>query len=279
MFGGMRIGMDRAEKIIGMLCEGMSVLATSRLTDTDPHTIIDLLMFVGERCEVFMQEQIKGIHVDEIQMDEQWQFVLCKKATARAKKYVGGCGDCWCYSAIERSTKLVVAWHMGKRDEKHTSAFIGKLAAATTGKFDLASDGWTAYPMAVWRHLNGRVNYGMLIKIFGDGSAEDRRRYSPAKIISAKKTAVLGVPEGKRICTSHSERLNGSTRNFVKRMGRLTYAFSKKWDNHRCALALWFAFYNWARPHKSLKGQTPAMAHGIATEVWSVRMLLEAIVK
>jgi IS1 family transposase len=273
----MRIGLDRAEKIIAMLCEGMSVSAAARLTDTDPHTIIDLVNYVGERCDAYMQENIKGIHVEEIQMDEQWQFVLCKKATAKAKKYVGGCGDCWCYSAIERSTKLVVAWHMGKRDEKHTNAFIRKLANATTGRFNLASDGWTAYPMAVWKHLEDRVDYGMLIKIFRDGTAEDRRKYSPARIIGSKKQRIMGVPEGKRICTSHAERLNGSVRNYVKRMGRLTYAFSKKWNNHRAALALFFAHYNWCRKHKSLRGETPAMAHGIADHAWTVRELLENV--
>jgi transposase-like protein/IS1 family transposase len=275
--GGMRIGMDRAEQIIGMVCEGMSVMATARVTKTDPHTVINLVNYVGERCEAYMQDTIKGIAVEEIQMDEQWQFVLCKRRTARENKYVGGCGDSWCYTAVERSTKLVVAWHMGKRDEKHTDSFIRKLAAATTGRFNLASDGWTAYPMAVWQNLENRVDYGMLVKIYGEADQQDRRRYSPAKIISTKKSRVLGVPEAKRICTSHVERLNGSTRNFCKRMARLTYAFSKKWNNHRSALGLHFAHYNFCRAHKSLKGETPAMAHGIANHVWTVRELLVTV--
>jgi hypothetical protein len=85
------------------------------------------------------------------------------------------------------------------------------------------------------------------------------------------------VPEGRRICTSHSERLNGSIRNFCKRMGRLTYCFSKKWANHWAAPGLFFMHYNYCRKHSSLKGHTPAMAHGLATEVWSVRKMLEMI--
>lgn len=125
--GGMRIGLDRAEKIIELLCEGMSVLGAARITDTDPHTIIDLMVYVGERCDSFMQEQIKGVHVEDIQCDELWQFVLCKKATAKIKKYVGGCGDSYCFTAIERGTKLIVAWHMGRRNETHTNIFCRKL--------------------------------------------------------------------------------------------------------------------------------------------------------
>jgi len=72
--------------------------------------------------------------------------------------------------------------------------------------------------------------------------------------------------------------MNGSIRNFVKRMGRLTYCFSKKWENHEAAMALFFAHYNWCRKHKSLKGRTPAMANGLdADHPWSVRELLEAV--
>lgn len=92
-----------------------------------------------------------------------------------------------------------------------------------------------------------------------------------------KRTAVMGRPEMDRTCTSHVERLNGSIRTFVKRMGRLTYCFSKRWDNQKAALALFFAHYNFCRKHRSLKGQTPAMAHGLATEVWSVRELLQKV--
>jgi IS1 family transposase len=234
---------------------------------------------IGERCDGFMQETIRGVQVSDIQCDELWSFVLCKNATAKREKMVGGCGDCYCYTAIERSTKLVVAWHMGKRNDKHTDQFVAKLANATKGRFQLSTDGWSAYPMSIWRHLGERVDYGMLVKIFREGTNEERRRYSPAKIISSKRQWIFGDPKEEKICTSHSERLNGSVRNFTKRMGRLTYAFSKKWNNHRAALALFFAHYNFCRKHSSLKGETPATAHGLTNHVWSVRELLESVLK
>jgi len=102
--------------------------------------------------------------------------------------------------------------------------------------------------------------------------------YSPARIIGAYKTPMHGdVFQQDKICTSHVERMNGSIRLFCKRMNRLTYAFSKRWDNHRAALAMLFCHYNYCRKHAALKGLTPAMAHGLATEVWSVRKMLENI--
>ena len=85
------------------------------------------------------------------------------------------------------------------------------------------------------------------------------------------------VYQQNKICTSHVERMNGSIRNFCKRMARLTYCFSKRWGNHRAALALFFCHYNYCRRHGSLNRMTPAMAHGLTAEVWSIRKLIETV--
>lgn len=278
LLGGMRIGMDRAAKILELLCEGMSVSATARFTDTDPHTILDLLVYVGERCETFMADEIRGVHAEDVQVDELWQFVFCKKRTAKRKNYVGGCGDSYCFTALDRHSKLLLTWHHGRRTETHTHQFCRKLANAIAGHFQLSTDGFKAYPAAVRWHMGGRVDHGVLIKIFGESDREDRRKYSPAPILGTKRRKALGNPEADKICTSHCERMNGSIRNFVKRMGRLTYCFSKKWTNHRAALGLFFCHYNYCRKHRSLKGMTPAMAHGLESEVWTMRDLLVNVV-
>lgn len=52
-----------------------------------------------------------------------------------------------------------------------------------------------------------------------------------------------------------------------------TNAFSKKWENHEAALALFFAYYNWCRVHMTLK-TTPAKEAGLTDHVWSVQELL-----
>jgi hypothetical protein len=55
---------------------------------------------------------------------------------------------------------------------------------------------------------------------------------------------------------------------------RLTNAFSKKWENHELMFALFVAWYNFCRPHMTLK-TTPAVAAGLATEKWSLEQLLQ----
>lgn len=277
LFDGMRLGLDKAAQIVELLCEGMTVRGVERITGTAKHTILELVKLVGDRCESWMAEQIKDVHASEVQVDEIWQFIYCKNATAKREKYVGGCGDSFCFTAIERHTKLLVTWHMGRRTEEHTSLFVKKLAAATDGHFHVSSDGWRSYPTAIKRELGHRVDHGVMQKVYGK-NVYSGNPYSPARIIGSWKMPMHGQPyQEDLICTSHVERMNGSIRNFTKRMGRLTYAFSKRWANHRAALAIFFTHYNWCRKHRSLKTNTPAMAHGLADKVWTVKELLLAI--
>ena len=76
------------------------------------------------------------------------------------------------------------------------------------------------------------------------------------------------------VCTSHVERHNLSIRTSVKRMARLTLSYSKKLRNHKAAMALFFLYYNYGRVHVKT---TPAIKHGLADHVWSVREMLERI--
>jgi hypothetical protein len=61
----------------------------------------------------------------------------------------------------------------------------------------------------------------------------------------------------------------------IRRFTRLTNGFSKKWENHWAAVALWFAYYNFCRRHRSLR-VTPAMAAGLTDHVWEIGELLAA---
>lgn len=138
----------------------------------------------------------------------------------------------------------------------------------------ITTDGFAPYRSAITTTLDDRVDYAQLIKVYRapqDGEA----RYSPAEVASVEVVPVMGRPDPERICTSIVERSNLSTRMAVRRFTRLTNAFSKKWQNHWAAVAVWFTFYNFCRVHKSLR-VTPAMAAGITNRVWSVRELLEA---
>jgi len=84
---------------------------------------------------------------------------------------------------------------------------------------------------------------------------------------------ISGNPDEAKICTSHVERLNLSLRTQVRRMTRLTNAFSRKLENHRAAIALYLGWYNFCQIHGSLR-VTPAMEAAITDHVWNVAELL-----
>src|SRR5246127_5686774 len=85
-------------------------------------------------------------------------------------------------------------------------------------------------------------------------------------MFGTKKMVVSGEPNSKFISTSYVERQNLTMRMHMRRFTRLTNAFSKKFENHCHALALYFVFYNFCRVHKTL-GATPAMTAGLIDRV------------
>ena len=60
----------------------------------------------------------------------------------------------------------------------------------------------------------------------------------------------------------------------MRRLTRLTNAFSKKPENLKAAVALHFVYYDFVRIHKTL-GVTPAMAAGVSDMLWRIEDLVE----
>ena len=168
------------------------------------------------------------------------------------------------------NTKLVITHYLGKRSTPSTDHFIAKLAHATSGqRFQLTSDGFKAYVKAVKTYLPGRVDFAQLVKVYSS-PREGEQRYSPAEVVEALvPVKIMGNPNKTRICTSHIERQNLSIRMGMRRMTRLTNAFSKRWSHLEAAYNLWFAYYNFCRVHKTLR-VTPAMESGLTDHVWSI---------
>ena len=270
--GDMRIDQGRAVMALKMLLEGMSIRATERITSLHRDTICDLILTVGKNCKSFLDRTVVDVEVDDVQCDEIWSFVGCKEKTKKRKGYeAGDIGDCWTFIAIERNTKLILASHVAKRTD--TREFLLKLRKATSGRFQLSSDGWGGYTNNVPFIFRNDVDFGQLIKTYKSEQAETR--YSPAMITSIEKKAVFGSPDPEKICTSHVERVNLTLRMNLRRFTRLTNAHSKSWVHHEAMQNILFAWYNFCRVHASLEKQTPAMASGLAGSIWSIDKLLD----
>ena len=80
-----------------------------------------------------MENRIRNVPVSDVQCDEIWGFCY-KKEQHKWLREVDrtDIGDAYCFTAIERNSKLLLAWHLGRRDGPATNSFIGKLRRATS---------------------------------------------------------------------------------------------------------------------------------------------------
>lgn len=276
--GEMRLSMEKAISVLQHLVEGCSIRTTERITGVEKRTILSLLALVGCRSEQFMSQRIHSLQVKDVSCDEIWGYVGMKARTkARKKISEKELGDAWCFIGMERNTKLILAWHLGKRNMDDTVAFTEKLAHATTGNFQITTDAFPAHKDAIIHSLGAQhVDFAQVVKVYRSNQ-ESETRYSPSVCIGCKKIATFGNPNLPKATTSHIERQNLSVRMGMRRMTRLTNAFSKKWINLKHAYALQFAYYNFCRVHQTLK-VTPAMESGLTDHVWTISELIQAAI-
>jgi transposase-like protein/IS1 family transposase len=200
-----RLSQDKTIACLRMLLEGNSVRSVERLTGVHRDTIIDMMVEAGKACKRFLEATIRRVPVADVQADEVWGFVGCKERTKQYHGYGEEVGDAYCFTAFERTTKLIVAWHLGKRSPGDTEEFTEKLSRATTGRFQLTTDGFTPYRVAVRESFGPRVDYATLVKEYATPD-DGQRRYSPADIVGITITIRMGEPDKDRVCTSHVAR-------------------------------------------------------------------------
>lgn len=272
--GEMTLPLEKAILALRMLLEGASIRSVERTIDVHRDTIMKLLVLAGEKCEKIMAEKVRNVLVRDLECDEVWSWISKKQKRVRPEDDPSF-GDCYVFTCIERTSKLILNVTMGKRDLQTTDAFIEGVRQATSAhsKFQITTDGFAPYRSAITTTLHDRITgYAMLIKVYRS-SQEGDARYSPAEVQSVEVVPVFGDPDPDRICTSIIERSNLSLRMGLRRFTRLTNGFSKKFENHWAAVILWYTYYNFCRVHQSLR-VTPAMAAGIADHPWEIAELL-----
>ncbi len=265
--------------IIRCLCEGNSIRSTCRITGKAKNTVIKLLVDMGATCSEFQDTTLRGLSCKRLQLDEIWSFVGTKNANIPAeRKGESGIGDVWTWTAVCADTKLVPSFLVADRSADSAMLFVEDLRARVLGRVQVTTDGNGAYLAAVDQAFGADVDYAMLIKTYGapNDSSSPERKYSPSKVNGSETRVIHGKPDQAHIATSYVERQNLTMRMSMRRFTRLTNGFSKKLENLAAAVSLYFAYYNFARPHMTLtkaaggKPTTPAMAAGKADHAWTI---------
>ena len=254
----------------------------------------------GTACREFLDQRMRNLTLDHLQFDKQWTYVYKKQARlpVDTRREIPDMGDIYIWTCIDQKTKLMPSFRLGKRTGDNARRFMQDVAGRLTwpsphasdahafqpGEFkrtiQISTDGFAAYPEACDLAFGQYAKYGTIIKQYKNASMI----YTPSEMVGTERTARRGMDkrEVRTICTSHVERLNGTQRLFLKRLNRLTYAFSKKLENLEAAFAMFAAYYNFCwrtrKPNKSGKLR-PTAAHmaGLTDHTWTFDELFAAV--
>ncbi len=259
-----RLSIQRRTAIIAALVEGNSVRATCRLTGSAKGTVLRLLKEIGTACAAHHNIAVRRVRCRLIQCDEIWSFCYAKDRNVPQRlKGQPGHGSVWTWTALDPHSKLIVSWLVGDREPESVRDFLIDLRKRLATRVQLTTDGYKPYFLAVPNAFGMGVDFGRVLKHY-----DSRGHY-----VGSTKKAVLGHPRPEHISTSHVERHNLSMRMGMRRFTRKTNAFSKKLENLKHAVALYFTHYNFCRLHQATD-QTPAQCAGLTDSRWSLADLV-----
>lgn len=266
------LSLDDRVQPTAALVEGNSIRSTERLTGKHRDTVMRWGLTIGEACRKLHDERINGLYTNLLQLDEIWSFVHTKEKRRREDD-PAEYGDEYVFVGIDATSKLVVGYRVGKRDGANTSAFCVDLRKRIIGAPQVSTDGFKPCREAIEQAFGSRVHHGVAVKLYEDEEGKEHR-YAPGRCIGIERSRVSGSPIEENISTSYVERQNGTIRQGIRRLTRLTNAFSKTLRGLEGAVNLHFGYYNFCRVHGSLR-TTPAMAAGLTDRIWTIRELVE----
>ena len=199
-------------------------------------------------------------------------------------------------TAQESDTRLMVAHQFGERSTEAASKLFDKIDRRSTEHLPLfASDNWGAYKDALFNLYSLELKQ----KYSGEGRPLKPKRIprpdlkyvqvikkrKNRKIVRIDRRIIYGNEQEisdiiknsscNVINTSYIERQNLTFRNGISRLIRRSMNFSKEIRCFKAHMNLFIAWYNFVKPHNSLKipksitktktiHRTPAMAAGVA---------------
>lgn len=262
------------ERVLGALVEGNSVRSVERMTGVHRDTIGRLLLRVGQTSREVLDVLMRDLPCQRVEVDEIWCFVGKKEGQVGDADDPAEVGDFWTWVAMDSDTKIVPAYRIGKRTREDAHAFLHDLSWRLANRVQLSTDGLPHYVQAVEAAFGRNVDYATIVKWYETEQRGSGRYSPPREIKEVDKKAIQGNPDMDLVCTSYVERNNLTMRMQMRRFTRLTNGFSKKRESLEAAVALHFAWYNFVRPHRSLK-TTPAIAAGVTNRRWAMADLVE----
>ncbi len=268
---------EKRLRVLAALVDGNSVRAIERMTDVHQRTIRRFALNLGEGAQRFHNKHVRNLRPSLLALDEVWSYVFKKQA-----RVVEGdspdVGEAYTFAGIDPTSRLAISWCVGKRNQATADAFMADLRSRVVTMPQITTDGFAPYVSAVGAEFGPAVDFAQTVKNYSSrGRRDDDHRYEPPRGIDfITKKIVYGAPDLDKASTALVERLNGTTRHFVGRMRRLSYAFSKTLAGHKAAMTLHYVHYNYCHVVRTLR-VTPAVQAGLTDHVWELGELMEAL--
>jgi IS1 family transposase len=174
-----KLSVDRRARILACLCEGNSIRATCRLLDCSKDAVLKLIEDAGTVCATYHDDHVQGVKSRRVQVDEVWSFVHAKaKNVPQEKRGEFGYGDVWTWTAIDADSKLMISWHVGRRDAQAAHTFMKDVAGRLANRIQLTSDANHVYLNAVDEAFDREIDYAMLVKKHGESPEAEKRHKS-----------------------------------------------------------------------------------------------------
>lgn len=185
-------------------------------------------------------------------------------------------GDAYSLTAIKPDTRLFISHHEGKRTAQDCVELFNDVERRRSIDSPIpvfTSDNWDPFEeglLNVYGFLEtppyrgiGRKPYPVLVPYPGLKYAKACKKRKNGRLIEVIQSVVYGDPEevmkllgadsGGKINTAYIERLNLTIRNSLARFVRKSMNCSKILGRHTNALDFFQAWYNFIKPHQSLR--------------------------
>jgi IS1 family transposase/transposase-like protein len=314
VFFALRTPEEKVMMALKMLLVKVALSAIGFVLGVTEATVLEWLRRAAQKAHEINAHLLRDLPVTQVQLDEMWHFIRRKHA-----QQAGPDGEStewsedgrqWVWIRFAPELRRILAAFVGPRTFDSALQLIQMTAAVVLGVPCFFSDGFSCYLSAlieVYHTLKtfprtgkpGRPKqpvqephpelvYGQVIKKKQKGRLQElvyRVR------CGAKRWEELGLS----ISTSLLERLNLPLRHALAPLVRKSGSFCKDRTQMRRRVVFFQAFYNFARPHMSLRvplpdqephatgliqpkwhHRTPGMAAGLTDHVWTFRELLTA---
>jgi hypothetical protein len=238
------------------------------------------------------EEFVTDLSVADLELDEQWSFAGSKKAdfADSAER-----GEAWWHKSMARESRLVVEQFVSPRTpeaaERLVNRSFDRLAVGCLPR--VSSDGYDAYARPLSEQVRALTVYPLWWALVRKGKpgrppkpqtipdpallyGQVEKTREGRRVTKVEKKLVLGPPATDLafVSTSLLERQNGTARSRNRYLVRKTYGFAKlvTYMDDQCEVDK--TFYNFCRKHRGLRGETPAMRHGLTDHVWTVAEVL-----